>query len=315
MALETGTYISDLVVTNPANSDPKSQGDDHLRLAKTAMVNTLLGFSGTIIATGTDGGAANAYTLTPSRALPAYSTKMLVIFAPTAANTGACTLNISGLGAKALLSVSGAALVAGDLAVGTIYSAIYDGTQFLLTSITKNYADQLAFTSSLPAQAGNADKFIKTDGTAASWATIFFQAAAVAADIKTGTDTAKTVTSASVLGALGFSAYMQTADQAITSGGALTIAHGLGRTPILMLGFLKNISAQGNYVTGDIIPHVLGATQILSNFGVSVTADATNLYVRYGSQAVNTMVAIDKTTGASFNPTNTSWSFFLRVLA
>ena len=32
MALETGTYISDLVATNPVASDAKSQGDDHIRL-------------------------------------------------------------------------------------------------------------------------------------------------------------------------------------------------------------------------------------------------------------------------------------------
>jgi hypothetical protein len=35
---------------------------------------------------------------------------------------------------------------------------------------TKQYADGLAFSSSLPAQATNAGRFIKTDGTTASWA-------------------------------------------------------------------------------------------------------------------------------------------------
>lgn len=37
MALETGSYISDLVVTNAAPNDPKSQGDDHIRLIKYAL--------------------------------------------------------------------------------------------------------------------------------------------------------------------------------------------------------------------------------------------------------------------------------------
>lgn len=37
MALEAGTYIWDLTVTNPVGSDPKSQGDDHLRLLKTVL--------------------------------------------------------------------------------------------------------------------------------------------------------------------------------------------------------------------------------------------------------------------------------------
>lgn len=41
MGLETGTYVNDLVVTNPATSDNVSQGDDHLRLIKSVLKNTL----------------------------------------------------------------------------------------------------------------------------------------------------------------------------------------------------------------------------------------------------------------------------------
>lgn len=48
MGLETGTYISDLVTTNPIGAtDPKSQGDDHLRLLKTVIKNTFPGMAGT----------------------------------------------------------------------------------------------------------------------------------------------------------------------------------------------------------------------------------------------------------------------------
>lgn len=37
MSLETATYVSQLAVTNPTSSDPKSQGDDHLRLLKEVL--------------------------------------------------------------------------------------------------------------------------------------------------------------------------------------------------------------------------------------------------------------------------------------
>ncbi len=37
MPLETATYIAELVPTNPLGSDPKAQGDDHLRLVKSVM--------------------------------------------------------------------------------------------------------------------------------------------------------------------------------------------------------------------------------------------------------------------------------------
>jgi len=40
MGLETSTYVSDLVATNPLGSDPKSQGDNHLRLLKSVLQTT-----------------------------------------------------------------------------------------------------------------------------------------------------------------------------------------------------------------------------------------------------------------------------------
>lgn len=40
MGLETATYVSQLVVTNPVVGDPVKEGDDHLRLLKTVLQNT-----------------------------------------------------------------------------------------------------------------------------------------------------------------------------------------------------------------------------------------------------------------------------------
>ena len=40
MALETGTYVDDLVITNPTGSDSISVGDDHIRLIKKVLKNT-----------------------------------------------------------------------------------------------------------------------------------------------------------------------------------------------------------------------------------------------------------------------------------
>ena len=168
MALETVTHIADLVITNPTASDGVSQGDDHLRNIKKALLNDFAGFTGAIFVTGTDGGVVDAYTLTPTNALPAYGTKMVALFVPAATNlTTTPTLNISALGAKTIRSVTGAALQAGDLVIGNAYFAEYDGTYFNLTSITKNYADQLAFSTALPAQV--ADYFLTSNGAVASF--------------------------------------------------------------------------------------------------------------------------------------------------
>jgi hypothetical protein len=52
--LETGTYISDLVVTNPTSSDLASQGDDHLRLVKSTIKTTFPNITGAVTPTHTE---------------------------------------------------------------------------------------------------------------------------------------------------------------------------------------------------------------------------------------------------------------------
>ncbi len=51
MPLETATYLSDLVQSNPAPSDPMAAGDDHIRLIKAVLQNTLPGLSGPLMRT------------------------------------------------------------------------------------------------------------------------------------------------------------------------------------------------------------------------------------------------------------------------
>jgi hypothetical protein len=54
MALESATYISDLVSTNPTSSDNLSQGDDHLRLLKSTIKATFPNVSGAVLPTHTE---------------------------------------------------------------------------------------------------------------------------------------------------------------------------------------------------------------------------------------------------------------------
>lgn len=54
MALESATYISDLVSTNPTSSDNLSQGDDHLRLLKSTIKATFPNVSGAVTPTHTE---------------------------------------------------------------------------------------------------------------------------------------------------------------------------------------------------------------------------------------------------------------------
>ena len=54
MGLETGTYIGDLVVSNPVATDGLAQADDHLRLIKSTIKNTFPNITGAISATDTE---------------------------------------------------------------------------------------------------------------------------------------------------------------------------------------------------------------------------------------------------------------------
>lgn len=54
MALETGTFISDLVVTNPTGSDALAFADDHIRLIKSTVKNTFPNISGAVTKTHTE---------------------------------------------------------------------------------------------------------------------------------------------------------------------------------------------------------------------------------------------------------------------
>ena len=54
MALESTTYINGLVATNPAGTDARSQGDDHIRMVKSSVKATFPNITGAITPTHTE---------------------------------------------------------------------------------------------------------------------------------------------------------------------------------------------------------------------------------------------------------------------
>jgi hypothetical protein len=79
---------------------------------------------------GVAGGTGNAITVALDPVPPALVAGMHISVKITAANTGAVTLNANGLGAKALNRSDGAALQKGELVVGQVIEAVYDGAAF-----------------------------------------------------------------------------------------------------------------------------------------------------------------------------------------
>ena len=84
-------------------------------------INTLITVAGTDTITG---------TVSPS--LTAYTAGQIFSFVVGTTNTGAVTLNIDGLGAKAVTRTGSVALVAGGMVTGQVALVEYDGTRFQL---------------------------------------------------------------------------------------------------------------------------------------------------------------------------------------
>lgn len=99
------------------------------------------------------------------------------------------------------------------------------------------------------------------------------------------------------------------AKQVITSGGALTIAHGLASTPYRVDTFLRCETAEHGFSSGDLIMSSPSEySRAVSGRGAVVTWDATNIYIRYGNNA-DVFETLTKGGGVSVGCTNANWRF------
>lgn len=78
--------------------------------------------------------------------LAAYAAGQVFRFIAAGANTGAVTLNVNALGAKAITKQGTTALVSGDIVSGSTVVVVYDGTQFQLINQVATVASQTAAT-------------------------------------------------------------------------------------------------------------------------------------------------------------------------
>ena len=82
----------------------------------------------------TDTGTANAYVIALSPAVRAYAAGQAFTFKAGAASTTASTLNVNGLGTKAIKKLHDQDIASGDIESGSIVTVVYDGTNFQMTS-------------------------------------------------------------------------------------------------------------------------------------------------------------------------------------
>lgn len=91
----------------------------------------------------------NAITAVASLGMSAYATGQVFTFIASGTNTGATTLNINSLGAKAVTKNGTTALSAGDITSGQAITVVYDGTQFQLGRVASALPANLAYTNAL----------------------------------------------------------------------------------------------------------------------------------------------------------------------
>ena len=164
---------------------------------------------------GTAAGTADAITLSPVVGVTAYSSGQRLSFIGAAANTGAVTVNVSGVGAVALTKNGNTALAAGDIQLGRLYQIQYDGTRFQLANDPR-----ATLTVTAPATSDDSDRVVTSswvkDLTASDTQAGIIEIA-TDAEAQAGTDTARAITAANLKAAQ----IQLSASQASTSGTSL----------------------------------------------------------------------------------------------
>lgn len=130
--------VADLSATAALNSPAGSESigtnlDDYLR-SHAAILRQV--YDAAPLNVGTVSGT-DTITATPSPALTAYAQRLYTFVSVGANTTTSVTLNLNGLGAKAVTKNGTTALAIGDIPSGAVCEVFYDGAQFQLVAIPK----------------------------------------------------------------------------------------------------------------------------------------------------------------------------------
>ena len=93
-----------------------------------------------------DAGASDTYVITLSPVPAAYTTGMIVTFKANTANTGASTLNVNSLGAKAIKRTGTTDTKTGDILANQLVTVVYDGTNLVLVGLVPSVINKRVVT-------------------------------------------------------------------------------------------------------------------------------------------------------------------------
>lgn len=162
MALETATYIDGLVVTNPTATDPKSQGDDHLRLLKSTVKATFPSIAGAVTATQDELNIMDGVT--------ASTAELNILDGATLSTAELNTLDGVTVSASDINDVVNKASLNSPAFTGNPTAPTPSPGDNDTSIATTAFVVQQAFSAALPVQPGGATTYVLTStGGTAAW--------------------------------------------------------------------------------------------------------------------------------------------------
>jgi|GEM_PF-4029840 len=125
--------------TEKAVKDAYDRGSAGVTAAQAAhaIINNRDGYGSTT-------NSGNAYSVTLDPAPTALVAGLRATVRINVANTGAVTINVNGLGARSVLKSNGTAMTANSLRANSVYSLVYNGTNFIIQGEGGEYGTAVA---------------------------------------------------------------------------------------------------------------------------------------------------------------------------
>ena len=187
--------IKDLSVTDASNNGSAANAGAAEGMAPSDVNNSMRalrgmlkrGFNDAVEGDKDSTGSSNAYAVAANRTIAAYYDGMRIGFHANHANTGAATLNVDSVGAKAIKKNHDVALASGDIEqhqyVEVVFSASDDAFQMIspVANAGSSYTDPLTTRGDIVKRGasaterlaiGSANTVLTTDGTDPAWSTI-----------------------------------------------------------------------------------------------------------------------------------------------
>jgi hypothetical protein len=149
-----------------AVADPGSNSIPYRSGAGTATAANAIQLSGPFFCQ--DSGSTGAYTCNLTPAIASYTTGTIFWFRANTANTGSATLNLNGLGAKAIMKQANQPLAANDIRSGEWVMVTFDGTNLQMQSQPGNAVSSVFGRSGAVAAQTGDYTFSQIGGTASA---------------------------------------------------------------------------------------------------------------------------------------------------